>query len=162
MASYCTIAQFYQRNDQRVVNQLSNDADEDINLNDYIQAQLDDATDWILGAAIQGNAYTSDELDVLIASGATVLIRMCSDVALRNIYSRRGQGVPQTVQDSTQATYDLIDALRKGENVLAVEGRESARKPALVTNSAIQNSNLNVLTNSSFFNEPTADRTVDG
>ena len=162
MASYCAIAQFYQRNDQRIINQLSNDADSDVNLNDYIQAQLDDATDWIRGAAIQGNAYTSDELDTLVATGATVLIRMCSDVALRNIYSRRGQGVPQAVEDSTKATYDLIDALRNGDNVLAVEGRESARKPNLVTNTAVQNNNLNVLVNSDFFNEPTADRTVNG
>lgn len=162
MASYCTIKQFFQRTDQRLVSDLSNDANADINLNDYIQAQLDDATDWIRGAAIQGNAYTSTELDTLVATGATVLIRMCRDMALRYIYERRGQGVPPDVDKSTQPTMDLIDKLRKGDNVLAVEGREGARKPALITTTAVENGNLDVMINTTFFNEPTATRTTSG
>ena len=70
--------------------------------------------------------------------------------------------MPPEVEKSTQPTMDLIDKLRNGDNVLAVEGREGARKPALVTNTAIENNNLNVLINSDFFREPTADRTTSG
>lgn len=162
MASYCTVEQLYERYDQRLIAQLSNDANSILDNTNYIQDNLDDATQWIKAAAIQGNAYTSLELDTLVASGETVLIRMCADVALRNMYSRRAQGMPQPVKDCTQGTYDLIDALRRGENVLAVEGRESARTPALVTTTANENFNLNVLINTDFFNEPTKTRTTDG
>lgn len=162
MASFCTIRQFYQRYDQGLINQLSNDAHSDLNLNDYIQAALDDGTDTIRGAAIQGNAYTSVELDALVATGSTILIRMCADVAIRNIYGRRGEGISEGLAESTQGTLDLIEALRKGDNILAVEGRESARKPALVTLTAVETGNLDVMTNTDFFNGPTATRTTDG
>ena len=151
MAAFATEAQFKERYDSRTINQLTKDDNTTTGDSAVITALLDDASAEITAAAIQGSQYTRSQLDTLVSSGDTMLVRLACDIAMRNLFRRRGQGVPPQFADSIRSAEDFIDTIKKGGRVLSVDDNRPADVPSLVELSASEKQNLGLIVDRSPF-----------
>lgn len=158
---YATIANLESRFDRRVLAQLSNDAGGTSANTANQTTAIDDASAEILMAALQGGIYTSDQLDTLYAAGDKALIRLTCFLAAKNLYKRRGMGVPPSLKDDAKQADDLLEQLRKGMRVFNVSANRSGELPAIVSLTSTQQNNLGSLTDSTFFPD-SATRNVNG
>ncbi len=138
MASYCTIAQLYERYDKRMVDQLSNDANTTAPNAGNVQAAIDDGAADILTATLRGKQYTAIQLDVLVASGDKVLVRLNADIAMRHMARRRGLGVAQGLESAFERSEKFLRQLSGGDRVLNIDANRSGDTPEVVISQNIQ------------------------
>lgn len=159
--SYATIAQLQDRYDARLIAQLSNDLNSTGVVTSRVQAALDDASADLLRACLKGSIYASTDLDTLVASGDTSLVRLVSDGAMRNLARRRGMARHEGLEAAFERWDKALRDLSNGLAILNVQTNREADTPSLVVLSCLEQQNLNVLTNTSFFNS-SGTRTTQG
>jgi phage gp36-like protein len=160
--SYATVAQFQSRYDSRVIAQLSNDANGSTVVTATVQACLDDATATINAAALQGSQYTVTQLTDLVATGDTMLVRICCDVALEYIAQRRSMGLSGRLESQVKRSMDLLESLRLGQRIFNIADNRSADLPSIIVTTADQSSNLGLMSSLPFFGGAQATKTTAG
>lgn len=160
--SFASIGDLYNRYDSRIVDQLSSDDNSTAPDNNKIQAALDDGASKIQLAVLQGSQYTVDQLQTLVNSGDTTLIRMNCDLALLFMAQRRSGGLPNKFEGVLRNTMELLDMLRRGQRVLNVPENRVADLAAMVNNTAQQNLNVQPLSSIPFFGGPRGTNTTAG
>lgn len=159
--SFATVAQFRQRYDTRLIDQLSNDADSPTAVTANIQAALDDGEAKIKSYALQGGVYTEAQLDDLAASGDTYLLRLETDLAICMMKNRRGEGVSAEFRDDVcDEAKEELEKLKNGEVVLNIAG--VATLPELVELSEGEVANIDQPSSDEFFGGPVRTPTIRG
>ena len=152
---------FYDRYDSRLIQQLSVDDNSTNSGASVLSALLADAQAEILTAALRGSIYTVDQLNTLVASGDTALVRLNCDLAMKLLVGRRVSGIPTALQDILKRAEDMLDALRVGKRVLNVAVNRGADTPAILVSTGLQLSNLGDITQGDFWSNRTGTNTVD-
>ena len=148
------------RYDSRLIKQLSID-DNSTNSGSSIAVLLSDAEAEIMTAVLQGSIYTPAELQALVSSGDTQLLRLNCDVALRMMAERRVGGIPSALADIVKRATDLLDAIRQGKRVLNVVTNRAADTPALLVTTGLQRQNLGDVTANDFWSNDRGTNTVN-
>jgi phage gp36-like protein len=160
--SYCSLSDLRARYDSRTLAQLSNDSNSTTASDNNQQVALNDAAAEIRTACLQGQIYTSDQLDALVASGDVQLVRMCCDIAVKFLASRRMDALTPSIQARIQASENMLEALRQGKRVLNIANNRHGETPALVTITSLQQTNTGDITANEFFGGAPGTLTVDG
>jgi phage gp36-like protein len=162
--SYAAIADLQARFDTRLIEQLSSDDNSGVLSTSNAQACLDDAAGEILTSALQGSQYTAAQLTALATASPPdpQLLRMNCFGAIKFLYQRRGQGIPQNMGQQAREYLDFLEALRSGKSILNVPANRGADLPASVNLTGLERSNLGDLTSNEFFGYRGGTRTTTG
>ena len=122
MADYVTAAEFFKRYDVRDVGDLVSDDSTtvtptslatDVNL----LAAIGDASGDIDAALLAGGKYETSDLEGLTGNGLNTLYRMCSDLVLFYLLSRRPDLSPDRLEAYEKLRSRHLKRLQSGENV---------------------------------------------
>lgn len=160
--AYATIADFQARYDVRLIAQLSDDGNSGVVNSANIQPLLEDGKYEIITSCLRGSIYTAAQLDALVASGDTVLVRLNCDLALKMLVSRRVGGIPTALTAIVKAADEFLDALRSGKRVLNIDLARAADTPGIVTTTGLQRHNLGDLTQNEFWSNCRGTNTTNG
>lgn len=144
--TYCPVARFLERIDQRTVAQIASDGGEPVPIgslstNANVLAALKDASGLVESAAFRGEKYATADLAALAATdtvGRGLLYRIVADLAVAFLWERRpnksdGAQPPASLQRSLQWLDDLaqgvrifpmLEAMEAGRTETRVETRE--------------------------------------
>lgn len=159
--AYADTSNFFDRYDARLIAQLSNDNNSTGANTTTIGVMLEDGKAEILTACLKGSIYSASDLDALVNSGDTQLVRLNCDVALKFLCDRRVGGTPKALQGIIDRANDMLDALRSGAKVLNVTTNRAADVPAVVVSTGVQQSNLGDITQNDFWSNRSGTNTVD-
>jgi phage gp36-like protein len=156
---YASIAQIQTRFDIRTLAGASTDDGSGVlntvNLNDVLQ----DASAKITSAIRFSSRYTADQVAALIASGDTLLVRLCCNLAYGYLILRRGT-MPESVEGFYTHTLETLDQIRTGKLLLNIPGVGAASTPVVVSNTAAQNANLLPMASNDFLGGPSDTRST--
>ncbi len=129
-SSYATPSDLMLRYDSNLLGMLVNDNSQKIApsaiLNDpATQAALDDATGIINSALYVAYKYTASQIAGVTSESASLLKRLCCDLAVVMLCQRRGFDYSDKYP-LLNLTLDIIERLRSGERVLDLAANESA------------------------------------
>lgn len=159
--SFATVANFTDRYDARLLQQLSVDDNSTTSSASVLSVMLSDADAEIRSAVLKGSIYTVDAINALVASGDTALVRLNCDLAMKMLAGRRVTGLPSALQDAIKRAEDMLDALRTGKRVLNIAINRGADTPSVVTSTGLQMSNLGDITQNEFWSNRLGTNTVD-
>ena len=132
--SFATPADLLLRFDTNLVGMLVNDNSQKLTPHELrtdlaLQAALDDATGTIESALFVAYKYTAAELATVTANSASLLKRLCCDLAIVMLCQRRGYDYSDKYP-LLDLTLETIQQLRYGERVLDLAGNEQGGLPA--------------------------------
>jgi hypothetical protein len=140
MASLATPAEFIKRFDVRMLGDLVGDAGVRVahsELLDHpnLQLAIDDAWGEILAALLMSKRYSEADVAALGDESAAYLTRINCQIALGNLWERRGWTQDDSRAAGHAAAADRarkeLDQLRTGQKVLNIEAAQDAGLPAI-------------------------------
>jgi phage gp36-like protein len=152
---YATAADMLARFDARVLGDLVNDTDSQVDSiglqsDAVLLAMLGDASGDIEAALLVGGRYTIVDLEALASAlpptnGTAFLKRMCCDITLAYLLRRR----PSKNADSDKAAADMaerhLDKLRGGDAIFPLDKTIDATEPELVGMRLIDFQNMGLI-----------------
>lgn len=123
--SYLSVTEFLKRADSNLVGQLVSDdgtqvTATNLQTNANLLAILSDVSAIFESAALVGGRYNPSDLNTLVSSntvGASLILRILSDLAIGLLRQRRGMNEDSPYSGFVQASA-FLDSLRKGETIL--------------------------------------------
>jgi len=107
----------------------------------------------VASAATRSQAYTVTELETLATDGNALLRGLVADLALCYLFERRGGEVPESVKAKANRAQQMLNDLRDGRRVFAVDAnREAGTASVSVISQAIRGS-LRLVSDSPFYPE---------
>lgn len=154
-SQYATVANLATMFDERALAELSSDDDSDGTVgesNDILLGAIYRASADVEMAVKKGGRYTSDQLDALQAATDWGLIGLVCDLAVANLFNRRGMKLPSSVRDRKNDAEDKLRMLANGELVFG-QGDEQigAGKPDLTVIATTVRGQIGMVSDSSFF-----------
>ena len=150
MTSYATPADMLARYDARVVGDLVDDTDTQIQPaglvnNPVLLALLADASSDIDAALTVGSRYTLTDLAGLTGNARQLLIRITCDIALAYLLRRR----PSLKSDELKGVMELanqhLDRLRKGDEIFPLSAVIDASEPLVTGPSTVDFDGMNLM-----------------
>lgn len=99
--------------------------------NDILTTAISVASASIDAAATRNNLYAVVDLSDLYDDGDWCIRGMCAGLALGWLYSRRGKETPTAVAERVDAANRMLDDLRNGAKVFAIETNRQAGLPQI-------------------------------
>lgn len=126
MAAYATASDLKSRYDARTLGMLVSDTGtaipEDSLANDTnISTALQDASGWVDSYALRAKRYTASNLSSLTGNSLNLLKRVVCDIAFALLVQRRPYAVPRDQLVSYQSALDMLEQIRLGQRVFAVD-----------------------------------------
>lgn len=156
---YASLTQYLQRFDSRTSGGLSSDNGRGVANDGNITAALLDASAEITAAISVGGAYSPSVINTLVASGDTMLVRICCNLAFGLLNIRRGT-LPEGAEVIYKSGQDSLVQLRKGQKILNVPSTQAAPVLSIARNSSQANANLLPMTSCPFLGGPSDDRST--
>ena len=131
---YATAQDLIDRFDVRLLGDLASDTDAfvaeaDLPSNARIAAALTDASAVVDSALLAAGKLTQPQLDEIKTDGDPTLRRIVSDLALGDLYSARGRGVPDGHRQRVDRAEDDLAAIRRGTHAINVSRVQSSSVP---------------------------------
>ncbi len=123
---YAEISDLQNRYDQRLIAQASSDDNSGSLASGVVNAALADASYEFNAAVLQGSIYQISDVLALQSTGDTMVTRVVCDIAMRNLFARRGRGTPDYIQKNIERSDKFIEAIRTGKRVLNVPKNRAA------------------------------------
>ncbi len=123
---YAQISDLQARYDSRLIAQLSTDDNSGTLDSSVVNVALSDGSYEFNAAVLQGSIYTVSDIQALQSTGDTLVTRIVCDIAMRNMYARRGKKIPAFIESQIDRSDKLLEALRTGKRVLNVQVNRSA------------------------------------
>ena len=130
---YAAISDLQNRYDQRLIAQASSDDNSGSLASAVINAALADASYEFNAAVLQGSIYNISDVTTLLSTGDTIVTRVVCDIAMRNLFARRGRGTPDFIQKNIERSDKFVEALRSGKRVLNVSKNRAADAISQIT-----------------------------
>ncbi len=151
MSSAATGNDLIDRYDVDMIGDLATDDREslyrdDVPTNSKVLAALNDARGEIEVALAVGNRYLPSQLTSLSGGSLQHLIRVECDIAMSNLFRRRGgQAYMETAESVAKTARGHLEQLRRGENVFAMPEVQASSTMDLATISTIDIDQMNLL-----------------
>lgn len=125
MAAYATPADLAQRYDVRTLLELPSDTNEaidsgDLDDNAILLMVLEDASGQVEAALLAGQRYSAADLEDLTGNPLGLLKRLVCQIAFTFLEERRGGLDPDQFEKRMQWPNDMLDRLRRGENIFGI------------------------------------------
>jgi phage gp36-like protein len=138
------------RFDARLLGQLVNDTQTPLDPTQFLsspvaQAALDDATGIVYAALFVAYKYTATQIAGVTAESASLLKRLCCDLAIVMLCQRRGWDYLDKFP-MVQLSLEMIQQLRNGERVLDLAANEQAGLAAASLASLAQQRRIGLVT----------------
>jgi len=96
---------------------------------EILLALLADASGLIESSALAGGRYSADDLNNLTGNSEGLLVRLTCDIAFYWLAQRRPTGTEQRELPMLEKAMDMLDRLRRGENIFNVAAAIDAGLP---------------------------------
>jgi tetrahydromethanopterin S-methyltransferase subunit F len=139
--------------DERLLKELISDtnADGTVSSSTILTEVLLRGGEEVASAATRSQAYTVTELETLATDGNALLRGLVADLALCYLFERRGGEVPESVKAKANRAQQMLNDLRDGRRVFAVDAnREAGTASVSVISQAIRGS-LRLVSDSEFY-----------
>jgi len=117
----------------------------DLTSNTKLTTALDDASGEIDAALRTGGRYTTDDLEGLTGNSLSHLKRICSDLAMSNLFYRRPGVRTELAAHYHDKGKDWVEQLRTGVNLFDLAANVTASNPTINGPSAIDYQRINLL-----------------
>jgi tetrahydromethanopterin S-methyltransferase subunit F len=105
----------------------------------------------VASAATRSQAYTVTELETLATDGNALLRGLVADLALCYLFERRGGEVPESVKAKANRAQQMLNDLRDGRRVFAVDANREAGTASVSVISQATRGSLRLVSDSPFY-----------
>ena len=139
--------------DTRLLNELASDTASDgtYTSSTVITEALLRGGEEVASAATRSQAYTVTELETLATDGNALLRGLVADLALCYLFERRGGEVPESVKAKANRAQTMLNDLRDGRRVFAVDANREAGTASISVISASARGSLTLVSDSPFY-----------
>ena len=114
---FASITDLTNRFDPRLVSQLSS-SDNSGNLNvAVVNILLQDATSELLLSVLVGQVYSQSDIQTLYNQGDNFVIRIVCELAMKNLFALRGEGISDNLINSFKFSELLLEQLKNGNKI---------------------------------------------
>jgi hypothetical protein len=139
--------------DERLLKELISDtnADGTVAGNTILTEVLLRGGEEVASAATRSQAYTVTELETLATDGNALLRGLVADLALCYLFERRGGEVPESVKAKANRAQQMLNDLRDGRRVFAVDANREAGTASVSVISQATRGSLRLVSDSPFY-----------
>jgi hypothetical protein len=139
--------------DERLLKELISDtnADGTVSSSTILTEVLLRGGEEVASAATRSQAYTVTELETLATDGNALLRGLVADLALCYLFERRGGEVPESVKAKANRAQSMLNDLRDGRRVFAVDANRAAGTASVSVISQAIRGSLRLVSDSEFY-----------
>lgn len=139
--------------DERLLKELISDtnADGTVSSSTILTEVLLRGGEEVASAATRSQAYTVTELETLATDGNALLRGLVADLALCYLFERRGGEVPESVKAKANRAQQMLNDLRDGRRVFAVDANREAGTASVSVISQATRGSLRLVSDSPFY-----------
>ena len=139
--------------DERLLKELISDtnADGTVSSSTILTEVLLRGGEEVASAATRSQAYTVTELETLATDGNALLRGLVADLALCYLFERRGGKVPESVKAKANRAQSMLNDLRDGRRVFAVDANREAGTASVSVISQATRGSLRLVSDSPFY-----------
>ena len=148
--AYATAAQWFERFDVRIIQQLVNDDNVtenriDLLTNVNVVAILDAASGEMDAALLTASRYSETDLSGLTGTALAHRIRICTQIAMALAFDRRPGFEPELAEKHHEKAQAHLEKLRTGQNIFNLPEHQTASNPTLDGPSSVDYARNNML-----------------